>query len=251
MSAHPIPRRGVSGLMRALVPALGLSLVLAACGNRMDKPSEAPDAYTQLLVTGQEIAARIKRDRSAPSKPGRALIDEQKVPVIEVMIENRDQTGHAFKGFTRTDDYGGRVAVWRTPDNIALNFRNGMLIGTRGMGWDMVSAGVELRNPGPGPAGGPRTYVFRALDNKAIEVSMACEVADMGPVQLQIDDLSHATRHLRENCRGAQGTVVNDYWIAARPGSKQAATEGGVIWQSRQWAGGNIGYLKIRRISRD
>ena len=36
------------------------------------------------------------------------------------------------------------------------------------------------------------------------------------------------------------GVVVNDYWVD--PG-------GGLVWQSRQWGGPAMGYLRTRRLT--
>ncbi|WP_121068204.1 YjbF family lipoprotein [Chachezhania antarctica] len=234
-------------LIPRLIPGLlfGLAALLAGCSSRSADPNSPATVYENLLETQREIAARNKAARAPAQPPSRALIDKQNVPVIELTIENHDLVGHAFRRFTRQDGYGGRIEVWRSLDNVSFSFRNGVLVGTRGAEWDMLSAGVALRGDGPGPGGGARTYVFRALDNQAVDVAMACRTADLGRQRLVIDDLSHATRHLRETCSNPDGTIVNDYWVA-----DGGAAEEGVIWQSRQWSGPTGGYLFIRRVSR-
>jgi len=92
--------------------------------------------------------------------------------------------------------------------------------------------------------GGQRSYQIRGLDNRAQTLVMACEVRDIGTETVEIVELNHATRHLQERCEGGVGSgggvVVNDYWVDSRSGR---------IWQSRQWAGPTIGYLRIRQLT--
>ena len=140
------------------------------------------------------------------------------MPVIELTIENHDLVGHAFRRFTRQDGYGGRIEVWRSLDNVSFSFRNGVLVGTRGAEWDMLSAGVALRGDGPGPGGGARTYVFRALDNQAVDVAMACRTADLGRQRLVIDDLSHAGICAKPAATPmARSSTITGWRMAARP----------------------------------
>ena len=114
-----------------------------------------------------------------------------------------------------------------------------MLIATRGLGGDVISTEVQVAGDSPGPArGGARVLHVQALDNQAVPVRLSCTLADLGPETLTIVERRHATRHLRETCSGENGTVVNDYW-----------TEGGLVRQSRQWAGPFIGYLKTRQLT--
>ncbi len=123
-----------------------------------------------------------------------------------------------------------------------------MLIATRGLGGDILSSNVQLAGDAPGPArGGDKILDIRALDNKAVRLALTCDLADLGPETIVIVEQRHATRRLRETCRGGvaagggPGQVVNDYWVDA---------SAGLVWQSRQWAGPETGYLRLRRLTR-
>jgi len=69
---------------------------------------------------------------------------------------------------------------------------------------------------------------------------MACSLQDLGPAPVEIVEVTYATRHLQERCEAAGSVVVNDYWVDSRSGR---------VWQSRQWAGPTIGYLRLRQLT--
>ena len=51
----------------------------------------------------------------------------------------------------------------------------------------------------------------------------------------------HPTTHMRETCVTADGgRITNDYWVDTRAG---------LVWQSQQWAGPHVGYVKMRRLT--
>jgi hypothetical protein len=83
--------------------------------------------------------------------------------------------------------------------------------------------------------------VLRDKGNDQTRLSLACSLHDLGPAPIEIVEVAHPTRHLQERCEGGGGTVVNDYWVDSRPGRNQ-------VWQSRQWAGPETGYVQIRQL---
>ncbi|PJE30006.1 hypothetical protein CVM52_26195, partial [Pseudooceanicola lipolyticus] len=93
-----------------------------------------------------------------------------------------------------------------------------------------------------GPAGGGERVMFiRTGDLEERRLGLACALQDLGPATITIVEQAQATRHLQERCTTPDGgEIVNDYWTDARQG---------LVWQSRQWAGPHIGYLRIRRLT--
>nr|WP_260108846.1 YjbF family lipoprotein [Phaeobacter inhibens] len=73
---------------------------------------------------------------------------------------------------------------------------------------------------------------------------MLCSRRDLGAGPIEIVELRYPTRHIEERCRPSQpgrgGEIINDYWVDSRSGR---------VWQSRQWAGPNVGYLRIRQLT--
>ncbi len=227
---------------RAIIPrralaTLGLVLTLAACSGGTD----APPVELQLVNSVRGVIQSRVAGKPAVSPLTRTLLDEQDVSYLEVVSERRDLTAYLTIGAERHDSGPGRITVWRTADNVSLAMRNGVLIATRGLGGDILSSQVPVRGNEPGPAtGGERTYRILARDNKAVRVVLACDRVDLGPETIEIVERRYPTRHLQERCTASDGDVINDYWVDSRAG---------LVWQSRQWAGPYVGYLRTRRLT--
>ncbi|UWQ81902.1 YjbF family lipoprotein (plasmid) [Leisingera sp. S132] len=224
-------------LTAALAAAL---LLLASCARG---PEEKPGELEVLQAVGEQISRR--RKPAPPAAPlTRALLDQQPQNYIEVTIENRDAKAYLVRVLERRDSHPGTIEVWRTQDNVSLAFRQGMVIATRGLGGGLLSAEVPAAEGVGGPArGGARRYSLRADGNGQRVVAMACRLQDLGPETVEIVEITRPVRHLQEYCEGAGGVVVNDYWVDSRPGRT-------LVWQSRQWAGAETGYVRIRHLQR-
>ncbi len=241
--------RTIRGLLTGLVLA-----TLAACGGGNDvTPLEL-----QLVQAGQARLKHLRAGKQPTSPPlSRAFLDTVEDPFIEATIERQNQKANLLLRQRLRDDQPGEIEVWRTGDNVSLTMRNGVLISTRGLGGNLLSAQVQVAGDQPGPAsGGAHVMMIRAHDNHELRMALACEIQDLGPETIVIVQKPQVTRHLRQTCirekndtqentwgdrePGRNGTVINDYWID----SKQ-----GLIWQSRQWAGPEIGYLLLRRLT--
>lgn len=228
--------RRVAGLAAAAL------LALAGCSRGPD----APPTQLQLLTAARgsviKIAGRV-RGAEAPARPPltRAALDTVTVPVLEVTLERRDDWAFFFRTLERTDASPGRIEQWSTEDsNFTLTLRGGVLIATRGLGGDLLSSTVQVSDAGPGPAsGGEHRQLIRNLDYRETALALSCELVDLGPETIVIVERRHATRHLQQRCEGGGGRVVNDYWTDPRAD---------VIWQSRQWAGPQLGYFRLRRL---
>ncbi len=212
-------------------------MILSGCSVGDDVPSLELQVIDAIRGT---IASK-----TAPKPPivvvNRALLDGLEGSFLEVTLERNDQLAYLEMDTERRDGGPGKITVWRTYDNVSLAMRNGMLIAITGLGGGIASSSVLASGDTLGPAyDGEHVQYIRGLDNKQIRLSFACEVAQLGPESVEIVEHIHATRHVQERCEGGGGTIVNDFWIDSRAG---------LVWQSRQWAGPNIGYLLIRRLT--
>ncbi len=232
--------------MTAMRAAFGLrsflllaGLVLAGCsGGQRETALEAEI----LRTVRDQIQLRLK-DKPQRPQLTRAQLNTLDTPYIEVIIEQTDQFAYLQPQLVKQDTTPGAVTVWRTVDQVTLAMRNGVLIATRGMRNDMLSSSALVRESGGamGPSGsGARRYEFAALDNRSQAFTLTCDVSDLGAETIEIVERSYRTRHLREQCEGESGVVVNDYWVDSQSGH---------LWQSRQWAGPTTGYLRIRQLT--
>lgn len=225
---------GLGMIGRAVFPALLPVLILAGCSGG----NEAAPLEVELIRTGQSIVSGIGKPAPAAPPLTRALLDTVEEPVLEVTLERKNLTAFLTLDAGGRDDRG--VSVWRTTDNVTLSTRNGILVATRGLGGDLLSSTVQVAGRQPGPAsGGAHVQMIRSLDARQVRLPMVCELADLGPETIEIVERNHPTRRLQQRCAGGGGTIVNDYWVD--PGA-------GLVWQSRQWAGPHIGYMRFRRL---
>ncbi|MGD9861962.1 MAG: YjbF family lipoprotein [Pseudodonghicola sp.] len=239
MSARVI--RGRAGLVAALAVAL---LGLAGCSGGTD----ATPVQLQILEAARggagRMAARLRDGQASAPALSRAQLEATGLTLTEVTVERRDDmTAYLLRTLVRHDSDPGLIEVWSTEDgNVSLTTRNGLVIATRGLGGDLLSSQVEVAENRPGPAGGgAQVQMIRDLDYRESPLALSCDLADLGSETIEILGQRQATRHLQQRCEGGGGRVVNDYWTDA--GS-------GIVWQSRQWAGPYVGYLRLRRVTK-
>ncbi len=228
----------VKQALRGGIAALFLA-GLAACSGGSDAPTEVVQLTTALR---EAVAARVAGAQPA-ARPQltRAMLKGIEGAYLEATLEKNGKWAYLPVEGMRPDDGNGAVTVWRTVDEVSLITRNGVLVGTRGLGGDILSTEIDLPagRAGP-PEGGVRVLHVRDSNDATVPVTLACSVRDLGSETVEIVELRHATRHLRETCDGGGGRVVNDYWIDPRRP---------IVWQSRQWAGPHNGYLRLRQIT--
>ena len=220
----------------ATLLALGSALFLAAC-------SGGPDAYSsrasqfKIYRDAFKVALAPKRE---PTVLTPAYVANLPVSAIEVVVEDRDATALVAPYFDRTDGRPGAIRTWRTGNDSQIVLRDGVLIATRGLGNDLSSSrvssvvkSVRTRNP----VSGPHNLFVLGHDNQTTRIDLECDMQSLGQKTIEIVQMSHNVLHFQENCTGPQGPVTNDYWI-----DRYDST----IWQSRQWGGPFLGYLRMR-----
>lgn len=223
---------------RTLAGLLALAL-LAACGNdRTPNPMVA--AVGEMAKSGLAKARAGKSGTAAPAKAAtpqalRAELAKAGKPVLLVSSKALGQTG-----FLTVSDAKGGVLTWATPDGATFSQRDGVLIQTRGLGADLMSAqapsvGQLLR------AGSPyqRVYYFLGADDQTTRRTYDCATATAGRESIDVLGRAHYTIRVTETCTRSAGggKLTNEFWI-----------EGSTIRQSRQWVSGGIGFIDFARI---
>jgi len=212
--------------MRAILAGAALA-ALAACGNTgPDESGGGP--LSELLRTATEtVGARRTAEPAAPARsPQEAAAEALRVnpgPLIQAGFEGlgRNQV-MALTG------QNGRLRTYMTPAEEAVILRDGLLIGTKGLGRDLSVAepGTEaLIRAGQSGSG---TRIMRYLSGDGLErpLQFACTTAP-GPNPGVIV----------ESCEGHGTTFQNNYLV-----------QNGQIPVSRQWIGPGLGYVTIQTL---
>lgn len=224
---------------------LALVLMLAGCSGG----DAVPALELEILKAGRTAIGAMTAPKTTRPPLTRAVLNTLDGAFAEVTIERHDQLAYLYVSAQRRDSHPGLITVWHAEDDGALVLRNGVLVATQGLGGDILSSSVQVAGNMPGPsASGEKTLTIRVLDNKSVRLSLACDLVDLGPDPIEIIGQRHATRHLRETCEGGlavdrsgrPGKVTYDYWVDS---------QSGIVWQSRQWAGPTVGYVRLRQLT--
>ena len=212
------------------------TLLLAACSGGTEETTSFTGVTAVLLSSFQA------KQTSAAKKPPltRKFIDSLPVSVMEIVLESRNITGLISPYASRSDGQNGKIDTWRNAANSQIVLDNGVLIATRGAGNDLGSALVtsvvesvkKLK-----AISGPHVLYVSGFDNQSTAIKLECKMEVLGQIRIEIVGHSHNVIHLQEDCISPIGSVTNDYWVDSVDST---------VWQSRQWAGPSLGYLKLR-----
>ncbi len=119
------------------------------------------------------------------------------------------------------------VTIYASKDGAQVFLRNGILIGTRGLGRDLMSA--DAPSPGALRAGAAHQRSYYDLDgtDTTIRHVFTCTVERDAAVENAI----------AEACTADIGTIRNQYWLDS----------GGSVSKSRQWVSQGVGYAAVER----
>lgn len=221
------------------VAAVAVLALLAGCGNDKSGPNPMVSAIGAMA---KQSVAKAKAKKSGgtasaakPATPAelRAQLEAAGKPVLLASSKTLGQT--SFLGIA---DAKGDVITWKTPDGATFSQRNGVLIQTRGLGSDLMSA----QAPSVGQllqAGGSyqRVYYFLGDDDQGTRRTYDCTTAITGKETIEVLGRSYSATRVTESCERPLGKLTNDYWI-----------EGQSIRQSRQWVSGRIGFVDFQRV---
>lgn len=193
------------GARRAILPLLAaLSLTaLAACG-MMGKPGQRVDLNS---VSREKIPA-FGTPIMRASVPARG---------VDVLLSIREQKGN--------------VVTWEAAGGYTFTFRDDVLIETRGLGPDLMSASAPSSGNIAAGTVAAHSYYFLG-DNDATERrNYTCAPQTVGPEALTVYSRIHKARQVTELCTRPEGKVTNQFWF-----------EGAIIRQSLQWISPAAGY---------
>lgn len=222
-----------------LVAGLVALVLLPACGNDKSGPNPMVSAIGAMAKqTVAKTRAKKGGEQAAAAQPAtpeelRAQLEAAGKPVLLASSKALGQTGFLAIADTKQD-----VVTWKTPDGATFSQRDGVLIQTRGLGSDLMSAQApsvgQLLQPGTPYQ---RVYFFLGADDQGTRRTYDCSTAIVGTETIQVLGRNHPTTHVTETCERTGGKLTNEYWI-----------EGRMIRQSRQWVSGRISYIDFQRV---
>lgn len=209
--------------------ALACLALLAACGN--DQTTQGSDPLTIVAKTaGQAVLSRRQAGRDAEAAPAKS--PEQRAaealrvnsgPLILAGFESLGQSPiMAMTG------QNGAMRTYMTPAEDGLILRNGMLVGTRGLGHDLSVAEPQTESLIRSGRSGQAQRVMRYFSGDGLERPLVfdCTVAPGPKAGVTI-----------ESCEGHGARFQNSYMV-----------QGGQIPVSRQWIGPRLGYVTIQTL---
>jgi hypothetical protein len=221
----------------ARVAAIIILALLAGCGSEKSAPNPLISAIGDMAKSG---VAKAKTRKSGGKQTGKSVSPEDRrakleaagKPVLRVSSEVLGQNA-----LTTILDAKGDVLTWATPEGATFSQRGGVLIQTRGLGADLMSA--QVPSVGQLKAGGSyqRIYYFLGGDDQGTRRTYDCTSAVIGSESIEVMGRTHATTHVTEVCQRSLGKLTNEYWI-----------EGATIRKSRQFASGPVGYIDFERV---
>ena len=105
---------------------------------------------------------------------------------------------------------------WRDGTGAGLLLRGGVLVGTRGLGFDLLTVDDAGLRAALGAGGGrdvPRVERRLRGDNVVVAERLFCDVVAVGRERLDYYGRSHATTRFEERCAGDESAFVNTYWL--------------------------------------
>lgn len=226
--------------LRAALSALVLGGVLAGCGS---------DAAQ--LDTGRQAFAEVRRMLGAVVKPlGKGVKTAAPGPDAEaiaregmalnagpVLIATLDANGSTSLFAQRGEN--GTMRTWLAASGQGLITREGILVGTRGFGNDLMSADVgTLAALVRGRSAGNAQVVLRHLDGLGIEraTPFACTVGTGAEASYTFAGLELSGLQVAAHCTAESASFDASFIVSST----------GRVLASRQWIGPQLGYVTIQ-----
>lgn len=201
------------------VAALALAVLLTACGSGQ---SQNP-----LIGPLKEILPRVLSRTPPPAPPTAAQIRSRITPEIRAQLGNvplkivvleKQNLASVLIERQRNRD----VVTYFTPDGISMSYKSGVLVATRGLGFDLMGADVGdvLQSLRSGRDGATRLHRYLDGEDQIVLRSFVCDYTGSG--------------RITETCYSDGFKIENTYQMS-----------GGRITTSRQWIGPEQGYIRL------
>ncbi|MEO9574729.1 MAG: YjbF family lipoprotein [Lentilitoribacter sp.] len=224
----------MTSICRACV--LCLASTLFGCSGGSDAP------YAQSRGA-QTIVDQFRKPPPTPENVpefGQKWIAALTTPTLEVTLERSGRVAVLAPFSDRPDSTRGAVRVWRSADDAQIVLRGGVLIATRGLGNDVDSTLVKTMVAAlsaRAPVSGRHVLYTITGENSTKAIDQICTSQLVGYEVIDIFERQIKSRHVRLACKWGGAVKSYDFWVDERQST---------VWQSRQWAGPDIGYVRTR-----
>lgn len=222
--------------------SIGAALVVALMSACSSDTTGGPSLPVVLAGTAKDVVT--SRDRGPLPKTVVSAADYAKitVPLVQVNPEVRGGSDFLQRVAVRSDSSLGRVEVWESSDGAQIFLRDGVVVGSRGIGGDIIAATASstlnaLKRQSNGS--GLRNFVVSDGDVTTTEYKFRCDVENLGGEEISVSSQVFVSVHMQETCRiegGEPRVIRNDYWVD-KPS--------GFVRKSRQWMGPRVGYFEL------
>lgn len=214
---------------------------LASCGSDRQAGEGGKFAIGAVRQMRAKIAARKGAVQAPAAQPNAEALAASALKTVKgsiLIVQIEALGGTSVLGEIGTN---GALRTYATPSEQSLVLRDGVLVATRGLGNDLMSADaagaialITARKAGT------TRRIYRYLDGEGIErpLPLDCTVALAGTKDLAFAGQSWATTQIGESCATGGLTISNAYWV----------TDTGQIVLSHQWIGQRLGYLSVQLV---
>jgi len=211
---------------------------LAGCSSETGSDAGLP----KLLFSS--LSSTFKQSKTVPE---RVVVTPQMhakivTPVLQVNPVATGGSDFLQRSIRRDDSSVGVVEVWKSSDNAQLFLRNGVVIGTRGIGRDIIAADanytVRALRARTGSSG-LRHFEISDGDVTSTKTTYQCDMKNLGNEVITVVRQRFNVSQFSETCRAdtAEVPVINnEYWVEKSTG---------IVRKSNQWIGPEVGYFEM------
>lgn len=227
--------------MKPLLACFAACLALASCGvlggGQGDNASTAAQALNMLRG-----GLFNRGGEAAPPQFTATRASLREAGITGPVLVARIETLGVSAGLLQYQEVRG-ATVWRSLDGDTITTAGGLLRNTRGFGTDLHSLETAPLSGALAAGGAEYARVFRGLDGLSqVETHrLYCRLEPQSRERVDVLGRGYDTQRYSETCHARDRSApvfVNTYWQGAD----------GTIWQSRQWAGPNLGYVELEEV---
>ena len=228
-----------------LAAAVALAGLLAACGNDPNAGIAGRKALEAVRQYSAVLLARFNRKgapqaSSAPQgtllTPIEDALQSTDGKVLLAVIEKDNNL--AIMGVAATN---GAYETWETAKRESMILKRGVLTGSRGLGYDLMSAQADetialLTARREGRA--QRSYQFLTGTGATSTLRVSCEISKGGSERVSAGEIDVEAEAFAEICTSGPLQIQNLFWV----------DKAGHIVKSRQWLSPQVGYILFQHL---